>query len=105
MSTDKESDEGSGSTSIAGQAFLNPPELDALLHMVLALAGEVASLRARLDTHERLNEAAGGWGNTEVDAYVPSAEIARQRAALTDELVAQVTSPIKMIFPGDDHDR
>ena len=105
MSIGKESDEGSASTSIAGQTFLTPPELDTLLHMVLALTGEVATLRARLDTHERLNEAAGGWGNTDVEAYVAPAEIARQRAAMTDELIAQVTSRIKTNFSGDDHDR
>lgn len=77
--------------------FFADPDIDRLLHMLLALAGEVATLRARLDTHERLNAASGGWGPGEVEAWQPQAEEIRLRERLHAELLSRVLEPLEAL--------
>lgn len=55
---------------------------DALAGMVLALLGEVAVLRDRLDANERLSAARGGHGPADVDAYQPDAAAKAWRARI-----------------------
>ena len=59
--------------------FFPDPDVDRLLSMVVVLAGEVAVLHDRLDTHERL--AAQGTLPTadEVEAFQASPELAAER--------------------------
>lgn len=59
--------------------FFADPDVDRLLSMVVALAGEVAVLHDRLDTHERL--AAQGTLPTadQVEAFEASPELAAER--------------------------
>jgi hypothetical protein len=59
--------------------FFDSPETDMLLSMIIDLAGEVSVLRDRLDTHERLSVASGGFGPTDVDGYRADAADAAQR--------------------------
>lgn len=54
--------------------------VDALAAMVIALLGEVAVLRDRLDANERLLEAAGLHGPERVDNYQPDAAAKARRA-------------------------
>jgi hypothetical protein len=59
--------------------FFDSPETEMLLSMIVDLAGEVSVLRDRLDTHERLNAASGGFGPADVDGYRANAVDAAQR--------------------------
>lgn len=54
--------------------------VDALAAMVIALLGEVAVLRDRLDANERLLEAAGLHGPERVDLFQPDAAAKARRA-------------------------
>jgi len=68
---------------------------DQLLGMVTALAAQLSVTRERLDTVERLAEAAGLFGPDEVDAYQPSAEAAQARDAIRKTLVARIFRPVR----------
>ncbi len=57
------------------------PTTDALAGMVLALLGEVAVLKDRLDANERLLAAAGLHGPDDVDAFSPDAQVRAHRGA------------------------
>lgn len=64
--------------------------VDALGTMVIALLGEVAVLRDRIDAHERLNAAGGGFGRGEVDGYLPDAPVAAERTAYRNAIYDRV---------------
>jgi hypothetical protein len=71
--------------------YFRDPDVDRLWSTLLALAGEVAVLRDRLDAHERLA------GRREaVDAYAPDPQAAAEREAERDALVARVLAPITL---------
>ncbi len=59
--------------------FLDSPESDKLLAMIVALAGEVSVVKERLDTHERL--AAQGKVATaeEIENYAPPEDVEDER--------------------------
>jgi hypothetical protein len=56
--------------------YFDHTDVDRVMAVVLALASEVAALRERLDTQERL-----GAGVAAVEAYVPDAEALAAREA------------------------
>lgn len=60
--------------------YFDDPQVDQLLSIVLELMGEVSVLRERLDTLERLAEAAGILSRTEIEAYQPSEAVAAERS-------------------------
>lgn len=68
---------------------------DQLMGMVTALAAQLAVTRERLDTVERLAEAAGLFGPADVDAFVPDADAARQRDTIRQNLIARIFRPIR----------
>lgn len=70
--------------------FFDSPETDMLMSIVLALAGELSVLRERLDTHERLSLAQGGFGPAEVNRYKPDAGAAAQRSAARNKYLKRV---------------
>lgn len=67
--------------------FHGDKAVDDLLAMIAALAGEVAVLRERLDTHERLAQARGVFSRADVEAYEPDAEAVDARTKLRREIV------------------
>lgn len=71
-------------------SFHESPAVDALTDMVIALVGEVALLRDRLDAHERLSGAHGGFGPRQVDAFKADGEAAPQRQAARDAIYDRV---------------
>ena len=75
-------------------SFFSDPDVGRLLAMVNVLAGEVAVLRARLDTHERLAGAAGVFDRAKVEAYAPDAAAFAERQAETKALIARVCRPL-----------
>lgn len=64
--------------------FHDEATVDALGAMVIALLGEVAVLRDRLDANERLIAQAGGHGPADVDRYAPDQTVLAARAQYRD---------------------
>lgn len=70
--------------------FSEAPDLDRIHAVLVAMAGEIAVLRARLDTHERLAGAAGVFDRATVDAYRATPEVAAERHADRQDLVQRI---------------
>jgi len=68
---------------------------DQLIGMVTALAAQLAVTRERLDTVERLAEAAGLFGPDAVDRYVPDERAQGARDAIRQTLIARIFRPIR----------
>jgi hypothetical protein len=86
--------------------FLDNPESDKLLAMVIALVQEVSVVRDRLDAHEQLARAGKVATPEEVDAYEPDDDVedAREtrRAALLERVFRIIA--IKQDEPADGAD-
>ena len=63
---------------------------DKLVAMLMALVGEVAVLRERLDTHERLAESEVWPRVASVESFAAADEVAAQRAEWRDAYVARI---------------
>lgn len=70
------------------------PRVDTLLGMVMALTSEVAVLRDRLDTHERLGAEQKPVTPASVDDYVPDEATGKARAAQRQRLIEKVCRPL-----------
>jgi hypothetical protein len=71
------------------------PAEDRLLAMVAALASELAVVRERLDTLERLADAAGVVQRAAIESYVPDAQAVQERDTNRQRLIAKVFRPLK----------
>lgn len=80
--------------------FFDDPQIDKLLGIVMALAGEVSVLRERLDTVERLAEAEGLFRRAEVDAYQPDEAAAAEREAWRAEYIERVLRVVHQELEG-----
>ncbi|HTW86465.1 MAG TPA: hypothetical protein VMD75_00535 [Candidatus Binataceae bacterium] len=70
--------------------YFDNPECDKLLAMTIALAGEVAVVRERLDTIERLLESNGTVTTAEIEGYRPDEKIAAERERWRAEYLERV---------------
>ena len=77
--------------------YLHDATVDKLLSMVVSLAGEVAVLRERLDTVERLVDASGGLSER-VDTYRPSPEVILEREAWRSKFLDTVLVSIQQEY-------
>ena len=77
--------------------FFADPDVDRLLAIVWAMAGELAVTRERLDTVERLLERDGKVTRASIEAYVPDPATEGERARWRDEYVKRV---FRMHAPG-----
>ncbi len=70
--------------------FLDSPDSDKLLAMIVALVGEVSVVKERLDTHERL--AAQGKVATpeEIENYAPDEDVEDEREAWRAAMLERV---------------
>lgn len=68
---------------------------DHLMGMVTALAAQLAVTRERLDTVERLAEAAGLFGPGDIDRYAPDEKAVEQRDTIRQTLIARIFRPIR----------
>ena len=75
--------------------FFDDPNTDRLLSMVLELSQEIAILRERLDTHERVSEAKGGFGPEDVEAYEPDDGATAARDAWRQSFLKRLMAPAK----------
>lgn len=70
--------------------FFENPAVERVLNITMAVAGEVAVLRERMDTIERLLEAKGVLSREAIDTYVPDDAAAAQRQQWHAEYIARV---------------
>lgn len=70
--------------------FLGDPDKEKLLSMVLALTGELAVMRLRLDTVERLLGDKGLLSLDTVEAYEPDRAAGQERGEWLREYVARI---------------
>jgi hypothetical protein len=70
--------------------YFEDPATDRLLSIVMALAGEVAVVKERLDTVERLLDAKGTISRADIEAYAPDREAGRARGIMHREFAARI---------------
>ncbi len=70
--------------------FFDDPVNDKLLAMLMAVAGELAVTRERLDTVERILAQKGQLTPAEVDAYRPDEQAKAERGQMRQEYIARV---------------
>lgn len=76
--------------------FFDDPNVDKVVAMVMGLAGEVAVLHDRQDTLERLLEARGLLKRSDIEAFVPDAQVTAERAAWREGFLGQVLRIIEI---------
>lgn len=70
--------------------YYENPESDRLMAILMAVAGELAVARERVDTLERLLEAKGVLSKSDVDSFEPSREQAQERGKWQQEYIARI---------------
>lgn len=70
--------------------FFENPDVDRLLAIVWAMAGELAVTRERLDTVERLLDRRQLLPRAEVEAYKPDPRAALERGQMQIEYIARI---------------
>lgn len=70
--------------------FFEEPAVDRLLSLTMAVVGEVAVLRERLDTVERLLDAKGTISRADIEAFVPDKIAGEERGTLTKAYISRV---------------
>ncbi len=70
--------------------FFDDPAIDKLVAMTMAIAGELAVTRERLDTVERILAEKGMMSAAEIDAWRPDEQAKQERAVLRQDYIARV---------------
>ena len=70
--------------------FFDEPAVERVMNISLAIATEVAVMRERMDTIERLLEAKGLLKTSEIEAFVPTDEQAEERQLWHARYVARI---------------
>lgn len=71
-------------------SYLGEVDVDRLMAIILALASEVASLRQRLDSHERVSETGTPPSLALVENYAPDAKVEAEREAWRDAYIHRI---------------
>ena len=86
-------------------AYLQPGDLDRMMVMFVALMGEVAALRDRLDSHEALTDTGISPSTAAVESYAPDEErwAAREatRQAMLKRVLRAITQEREAALDGD----
>ena len=80
--------------------YLQPADVDAVLHVVIALMSEVSALRDRLDTHELLAAAGQVATPAAVEGHKPSAD---QRALREQRRQAMLKRTLRVLTEDATH--
>lgn len=70
--------------------YFEDPAIDRTLSIVMAVAGEVAVMRERMDTIERLLDAKGTISRADIEAYTPDRQAGQERGLLQKEYIARI---------------
>ena len=76
--------------------FFADPSVDKVIAMVMGLAGEVAVMRDRLDTLERLLAHAGAVSRTAIDDFKISPAVAAERARWRESFIGEVLRVVEI---------
>ncbi|WP_448584964.1 hypothetical protein [Thermaurantiacus sp.] len=71
-------------------AYFDDPAMDRILSILLAVAGEVAVIRERLDTVERLLERSGHLDRAAIETFRPDREAGYERGLLHRAYIARI---------------
>jgi hypothetical protein len=71
-------------------SYFNTGDVDRVMAILLALVSEVAAVRERLDTHERLADVGRLPGVTQVEAYVADEDAEAAREAWRDAYIRRL---------------
>ncbi|WOX05920.1 hypothetical protein [Microbulbifer pacificus] len=85
--------------------FFKDADTDRLLSMLMALAGELAVARERIDTLERLLQARELLQRTDIENYEPDTAAARERGLWHQEFIARILRVIQQEIEQFDEDR
>ena len=85
------------SIALAGQKakgkrpyFFKDPDVERVLSITMAVAGELAVLRQRLDTIEELLAERGGISKRDIEAFAPNAAQQEARGRWSQEYLARI---------------
>ncbi len=70
--------------------YFDAGDVDRVMAVLLALVSEVAAIRERLDSHERLAEGGAAPAPVAVEAYRPDAEVEAAREAWRDGYIRRL---------------
>ncbi|MDT8320715.1 MAG: hypothetical protein RQ826_09355, partial [Xanthomonadales bacterium] len=70
--------------------FFENHEVDMLVSMLMAVAGELAVTRDRLDTLERLIEKHGVLDRDEIESFAPDEDVQAQREVWREEYLERI---------------
>lgn len=70
--------------------FFDDPAIDQMMTFLIELTTEVAVLRERLDTVERLLDGKGSVTRADIEAFRPSAEVEAERNAWREAYLKRV---------------
>ena len=70
--------------------FFDDPDVERVLSITMAVAGELAVLRQRLDTIEELLETRGSVTRADIEAFVPEPDHAERRGRWYQEYLARI---------------
>lgn len=70
--------------------FLKDPDVERVLAVTMAIAQELAVMRERMDTIERVLEDKGTLTRDDIENYTPAKPIAEERGAWTQEYLARI---------------
>jgi polyhydroxyalkanoate synthesis regulator phasin len=70
--------------------YFEDPAVERMLSILMAVAGEVAVLRERLDTVERLLAAKGTISRSDIERYVPDRAAGQERGLLHKDYIARI---------------
>ena len=70
--------------------FLNDPDVERVMTITMAVAQELAVMRERMDTIERLLDEKGTISRADIETYNPPKTIAEERGAWTQEYLARI---------------
>ena len=70
--------------------FYDDPAVERVLNITMAVAGELAVVRERLDTIERLLEQKGILSQNEIDSFEPDGAIAEERQRWHASYIARI---------------
>jgi hypothetical protein len=75
--------------------FFADPQVDKVLAITMALAGEVSVLRERLDSLERLLDAKGQVSRRDLEAYRPDEHAAEEREQWRTEYLDRILRVVR----------
>lgn len=70
--------------------FLKDPDVERVLAVTMAISQELAVMRERMDTIERLLDKNGVISRRDIENYAPSKAEAQERGAWTQEYLARI---------------